>query len=146
MSVNPIPKGYNTLTPFLVVTNGAEIIEFLKNAFEAEEMYRMTGPDNGIMHAELKLGNSMIMIGEAMADNKPWPNMLYFYTKDVDSVYQKALDAGAKSVNEPANHYYGDRNAGVMDPAGNMWWIATHIEDVTPEQIKKRVELSSEVV
>lgn len=146
MSVNPIPKGYNTLTPFLVVTNGEEIIEFLKNAFEAEEMYRMTGPDNGIMHAELKLGNSMIMIGEAMADNKPWPNMLYFYTKDVDSVYQKALDAGAKSVNEPANHYYGDRNAGVMDPAGNMWWIATHIEDVTPEQIKKRVELSSEVV
>jgi len=145
MSINPIPKGYNTLTPFLVVTNGAEIIEFLQNAFNAEEMYRMTDPEGGIMHAELRLGNSMIMIGEALADNKPWPNMLYFYTKDVDSVYEQALEAGARSVSEPANHYYGDRNAGITDPAGNMWWIATHIEDVTPEEIKKRVELSQEV-
>jgi uncharacterized glyoxalase superfamily protein PhnB len=137
-SVKPIPEGFHTVTPYLVVTNAADLIRFLEKAFNATTTERMTRPDGTIHHAEVKIGNSMIMMGEATDKWKSKPASLYLYVEDVDSTYRRALEAGATSLNEPTNMFYGDRNAGVEDASGNTWWIATHIEDVSKEELQKR--------
>lgn len=90
------------------------------------------------MHAEVKIGDSVIMMGEPMGDFKPMPGSIYLYVKDTDATYRKAIQAGAVSIMEPADQFYGDRSAGVKDPLGNFWWIATHIEDVPPEELARR--------
>ena len=136
----PIPDGYHTVTPYLVVPGVARLIEFLKQAFDAKETERFDRPDGGVMHAQVRIGDSMIMMGEPMGNFEPMPAMVYIYTEDTDALYRRALHAGATSVMEPANQVYGDRNAGIKDPCGNLWWIATHIEDVSPEELAKRVE------
>ena len=105
-----------------------------------KESYRLAGPGGTIMHAELKIGNSMVMLGEATDAHKPMPAKIALYVEDTDAWYKRALTAGAKSLQEPADQFYGDRGAGVTDPAGNQWWIHTRIEDVSPEEIKKRAE------
>lgn len=140
MTVKPIPEGYHTVTPYLVVPGVAKLIDFLKQAFGAEEKERHARPDGGIMHAEVKIGNSIVMMGEPQGEFKsmPMPSMLYVYVNDVDDAYKRALQAGATSVMAPADQFYGDRNGGVKDAAGNLWWIATHIEDVSPEELAKR--------
>ncbi len=140
MPVKPVPKGYRTVTPYLVVSNGANLIEFLRKAFRAKELVRMPRPDGGVAHAEVKIGNSRVMLGEPMPGMELMPAMLYLYVKDVDKTYAKALKAGAVSLREPTNQIYGDRNAAVKDSFGNQWWIATHMEDVTPEEMAKRSE------
>jgi uncharacterized glyoxalase superfamily protein PhnB len=112
-------------------------MEFLKNAFDAKEMFRMDGPD-GVVHAEMKIGDSMVMMGEAKGEWKPMPASLHIYTEDVDRAYRRAVDAGGVSLREPANQFYGDRSGGVKDPCGNMWWVATHVEDVSKEEIERR--------
>jgi uncharacterized glyoxalase superfamily protein PhnB len=138
MSVKPIPEGFRTLTPYLVVTGVPRLIDFLKAAFGAREHYRSTRPDGVVMHASLEVGDSMLMMGEAQGTFPPMPACLYVYVPDVDATYRQAVAAGGISLAEPANQFYGDRKAGVRDPSGNMWWLATHVEDVTEEEIARR--------
>ena len=140
MSVKPIPEGFHSVTPYLVVPGVARLIDFLKQAFEAQELHRTAQPDGTVMHAEVRIGDSVVMMGETMGERKPMPGCIYLYVNDTDAVYRRALQAGATSLMEPADRFYGDRNAGVQDPAGNQWWIATHQEDVSPEEMAKRVE------
>lgn len=140
MAIQPIPDGFHTVTPYLVVQGASSLIDFLKKAFDAEEVHRSTRPDGVVMHAQVRIGDSMVMIGEAWGQFKPLPSAIYLYVKDTDAVYKKALKAGATSIMEPADQFYGDRNAGVKDASGMQWWIATHIEDVSPEELAKRSE------
>ncbi len=140
MAVKPIPDGYHTITPYLVVQGAPQLIDFLQQAFEAQETERITQPDGTIGHAEVRIGDSVVMMAEARGEWKPMPSAMYLYVNDTDAVYQRALQAGAISTMEPANQFYGDRSAGVRDPSGNQWWIATHQEDVPPNELKKRAE------
>jgi PhnB protein len=140
MAVKPKPDGYHSVTPYLVVPGVAKLIDFLKQAFDATEIERMAKPDGSIMHAEVRIGDSVVMMGEAGGKFQPMPAMVYLYVDDTDASYRRALQAGATSVMEPADQFYGDRNAGVRDPSGNMWWIATHKEDVPREEMAKRAE------
>src|SRR5688572_5145676 len=118
MAVKPIPDGYHSLTPFLVCKNAAKTIEFLKAAFGATEMMPpMTMPDGTVKHAELKVGNSIVMLSEACEKETPaMPTMLYHYVTDVDAVYKRAVQAGGKVIKEPMDQFYGDRSGGVTDP------------------------------
>ena len=137
-SVQPIPDGSHTVTPYLVAEGVPKLIDFLKQAFGAEELGRMARPDGGVMHAEVKVGDSKLMMGEPMGDWKAKPCSLYLYVEDVDTVYQRAIQAGGTSVGEPKDQFYGDRSGGVTDPCGNHWGIGTHIEDVSHEEMAKR--------
>ncbi|MGH2789141.1 MAG: VOC family protein [Actinomycetota bacterium] len=139
MAVKPIPDGYHSVTPYLIVQGADKVIDFLKQAFAAEETVRMTAPDGSIGHAEVRIGDSAVMMGEA-AGQSPMPGSIHLYVEDCDAAYQRALEAGATSVREPADQFYGDRMAGVRDPVGNQWWIATHIEDVSESEMAKRAE------
>jgi uncharacterized glyoxalase superfamily protein PhnB len=137
--VKPVPDGYHTLTPYLVVDGAEKIIRFMKEAFGAETAFEpMKRPDGKVMHAEFRIGDSIIMISDASERAKATSAMLHVYVPNVDAVYQKALKAGATSVTEPADMFYGDRTGGVKDPAGNQWHIGTHVEDVSPAELKKR--------
>lgn len=137
MSVKPIREGYR-VTPYLVVADAARLLDFLKQAFQAVETHRTLGPDGSIRHAEVRIGDSMVMLCEAQGQWKPMPCALYLYVEDADAIYRQAMQAGATSIMEPADMFYGDRHGGVFDPGGNQWWIATHIEDVAPEEIARR--------
>jgi len=136
----PIPQGYHSVTPYLAVQGVPKLITFLKQAFNAEEKERLTTPDGRVSHAEVKIGDSIIMMGEPMGESKSMPGMIYLYLEDTDSAYKRALEAGATSLRAPSDMFYGDRNAAVTDPVGNQWWIATHKEDVPPEEIVRRAE------
>lgn len=138
MSVKPIPDGYNTATPYLVVEGASKLIDFLKQAFMATEIYRMTRPDGKVGHAEVKIGDSVIMLGDMGGKWKSMPSSIYLYVPNIDATYRQALEAGAISLMEPADQFYGDRSAGVRDPFGNHWFIATHIEDVSAEELTRR--------
>ncbi|MGH7391952.1 MAG: VOC family protein [Candidatus Rokuibacteriota bacterium] len=140
MAVKKIPDGYHTVTPYLVVHGAAKVLDFAKQAFGAKEVERMARPDGTIMHAEMKIGDSIVMMGEASSEHAPMPAMLHVYVDDADAIYKRALQAGATSVKEPADQFYGDRSGGVKDTAGNQWWIATHKEDVPPDEMKRRAE------
>jgi PhnB protein len=140
MAVKPIPDGYHTVTPYLIVEGASSLIEFLKEAFDAQETERVVQPDGTIMHAEVRIGDSVVMLSDAMGERKPMPTSIYLYVNDADATYQRALQAGATSMMELANLFYGDRHGSVKDPAGNYWSIATHIEDVPREELAKRVE------
>jgi PhnB protein len=141
MAVKPIPEGHHTVTPYLVVRNAAKTIEFLKNAFGAEIAFEpMKRPDGLIMHAELKIGDSIVMIGDANERAQPTQSMLHIYVPNIDAVYQRAVQAGGTSTMEPSDMFYGDRTGCVKDPAGNTWYVATHKEDVAPAELKKRAE------
>ena len=140
MAVAPIPDGYHSITPYLVVPGVAKLLDFLKQAFAAQELHRMPRPDGTIMHAEVRIGDSLVMMGEPMGDAQPLLGSLYLYVNDVDAIYKRALQAGATSTSEPADQFYGDRSAGIKDPVGNQWWIATRKEDVPPEEMAKRAE------
>ena len=140
MKVNPIPEGFHTVTPYFVVSDISEFISYLENAFNAIPKRQTKMPDGTIMNAEIQIGNSMIMVGQA---NEKWPTQafgIYLYVEDTDATYKSALEAGGRSLMEPADMFYGDRNAGVLDPFGNNWWIATHVEDVTDEEIEIRMQ------
>jgi uncharacterized glyoxalase superfamily protein PhnB len=139
MPVKPIPEGYHTVTPLLSVKGAARLIDFLKKAFGAVEVYRFPFPDGSVMHAELKIGDSVVMLEEAK--NAPaMPVALYLYVNEADLTYRKALDAGGESIKAPNNTFWGDRVGTVKDFAGNQWWIATHIEDVSSEEIERRAQ------
>lgn len=128
--VNPIPEGYHTVTPYLIVQEAEKLVDFVKQAFGAVEHFRATGSAGGL-HIEVTIGDSRVMLGGGGAwSGEPSPATLYLYMEDVDTVYQHALQAGATSIMEPADQPYGDRLAGVKDAFGNTWYIATHVEDV----------------
>jgi uncharacterized glyoxalase superfamily protein PhnB len=116
------------------------LIEFLKKAFGGSESERHLRPDGSVMHAQVKVGDSVVMLGDARAQWKPMPSTLYIYVKDADDTFKRALQAGGVSVMDVADQFYGDRMGGVKDPVGNIWWIATHVEDVSPAEMKKRSE------
>ena len=137
-AVKLIPEGYHTVTPYLTVQGAARLIDFLKKVFDARETERFERPDGTIGHAELRIGDSVVMLGDVQGESKATSSAMYVYVNDADTIYKQALEAGATSVMEPADQFYGDRHGGVKDPAGNYWWIATHIEDVSPEELKKR--------
>jgi PhnB protein len=137
--VKPVPEGFHTVTPYLVVDGADKVISFMKEAFGAQPVFEpMMRPDGKVMHAEYKIGNSIVMISDSSERAQATSTMLYLYVPNVDAVYQKALKAGATSLMEPADQFYGDRSGGVKDPAGNSWHIGTHIEDVSPADLKKR--------
>jgi uncharacterized glyoxalase superfamily protein PhnB len=140
MAVKPIPDGYHSVTPYLPIVGVPRLLEFVEQAFDAKVIEKMTSPDGTIRHAEVRIGDSMVMMGEAQSPRKPMPAMIYLYVTDTDATYQRALKAGASSVMEPADQFYGDRNAGVEDPVGNQWWIATHKEDVSPKEMARRAK------
>lgn len=140
MAVKPIPDGYHTVIPYFVVQGIPQLLRFLKQAFEAEEIERVARPDDTISHAEVRIGDSVVMMGEATDESEPMPGSIYLYVPDTDAVYKRALEAGATSLMEPADQFYGDRNAGVKDTSGNVWWIATHVEDLSPEELQRRAQ------
>jgi uncharacterized glyoxalase superfamily protein PhnB len=139
MSVKPIPDGYHSVTPYLMVPPGSKLLEFLVQAFAARVHRVVKTPSGGIQHAEVEIGDSRIMFAEACNEWKPMPTSLYLYVPDCDSTYQRALAAGAKSLTEPTLTFYGDRSGGVIDPAGNMWYISTCVEEITDEELQRRI-------
>jgi len=138
--IKPIPAGYHSITPILRVEGAPRLIDFLKQAFQAEERERFMTPDGRVSHAEVKIGDSVLMISDVDEKWKPMPGSLNLYTEDTDAVYRRALAAGATSLMEPADQFYGDRSAGVKDPFGNEWWFSTHMEDVSPEELQRRMK------
>jgi PhnB protein len=130
-TVSPVPKGYHTLTPYLIAQDAPELIEFVKQTFGAEQTFQVIGAAGGI-HAEVRVGDSMLMIGgggpQLSWRGEALPQSLHAYVEDADAVYQRALQAGATSMEQPTDQPYGDREAGVKDKAGNVWWIATRKE------------------
>ena len=140
MTVNPIPDGYHAVTPYLIADGAAAVLEFMKAAFGAEERLRMEQPNGSIGHAEATIGDSVVMTGDAGEEWAAMPAFIHLYVDDCDAVYAKALEAGGTSVREPADQFYGDRSATVRDHAGNMWGIATHVEDIPEAELARRAE------
>jgi uncharacterized glyoxalase superfamily protein PhnB len=141
MSVKPVPDGYGTVTPYLIVPDVAKVIDFLKQAFDATEPHPPhKAPDGRVMHAEVQIGTSRVMMGEPMGEFKPMPAMLHLYVEDCDALYKRAIEAGATPVMEISDQFYGDRSGGVKDLAGNMWWLSTHKEDVPPAEMEERAK------
>ena len=139
MTVKPIREGFHTITPYLLVNGGlSELIAFVVEAFGADELCREAGPGGSIMHAEVRVGSSMLMLGQASERFPAMQGSIYLYVDDCDVVYAKALEAGGVSVMEVTTLPSGERYGGVRDLCGNVWWIATHVEDVTPEEQARR--------
>ncbi len=145
--VKPIPEGYRSITPYLVVKGANRAIDFYKQAFGATEIMRMPGPNNTIMHAELRIGDSVIMLADEMP-GAPYrspeafggsPVSLMIYIDDVDNVFSRALSLGARQVREVQDQFYGDRSGNLVDPFGHVWTVATHVEDVAPDEIERRM-------
>ncbi|MFN7961158.1 MAG: VOC family protein [Thermoanaerobaculia bacterium] len=137
-AVAPIPRGYPAVSPYLVVPDVDRVLEFLEKSFDTERVRRSEGPDGRVLHAEVRLGGSPVMLGRASREWQARQAMLYVYVGDVDAVYERALAAGGIPVMPPTDMFYGDRHGAVDDPAGNQWWIATHIEDVSEEELERR--------
>ena len=149
MAVKAIPDGYHSITPYLVCKGAAKAIEFYTRAFGAKEFVRMPGPEGRIMHAEVKIGDSMLMLADENPDRgavaPPSGTLtrsasIMFYTDDVDATFKRALDLGASSIQTPTDMFWGDRMGNLMDPFGHQWAIATHKEDVTPDEMQKRMQ------
>jgi uncharacterized glyoxalase superfamily protein PhnB len=143
MAVKFIPEGFHTVTPYLTVDDPAVEVDFLQRAFDGKVTFQMKDDKGNIGHAEVKVGDSMLMLGPARDEWHPKPTNFYVYVPDCDAVYKKAIAAGGKSLHEPANQFYGDRHGGVEDPQGNVWWIATHIEDVSQAEMERRARTAS---
>jgi PhnB protein len=143
-----IPAGYHTVTPSLVIAGAAKAIEFYKKALGAEEIMRFPGPDGSIMHAEIRVGDSVIMLGDEMPEQGARGPRSYggtavsffVYGENVDAAWKRAVDAGAKEIMPLQDMFWGDRTGCLEDPFGHRWWLAQHVQDLTPEQIKKNAE------
>ena len=142
MAVKPIPDEYHSVQPYLVVDGAEELIAFIRATFELDDPMRMPRPDGKVGHAEMRIGDSVVMLADAGGPNDTTPTtaMLVCYVEDSDKTYRRALEAGGKSIQEPEDQFYGDRSAGVRDRFGNQWWFHTHVEDVSPEEMGRRME------
>jgi PhnB protein len=148
--VSYIPKDYNSVTPYLIIKGAAQAIEYYKKVFGATETVRMNGPDGKVGHAELKIGNSHIMLADenpsmgqghtSAATIGASPVSLYVYLPDVDSVVKRAAAEGAKILKPVQDQFYGDRSGFIQDPFGHLWGVATHVEDVSPQEMKERMQ------
>ena len=144
--VMPIPDGYHTATPYLIMKGAAEAIEFYKQAFGAVELFRMPGPDGLVGHAEIRIGDSHIMLADEMPEmgfKGPKtlggsPISIMLYVENADAVFAKAIAAGAKEVRPLENQFYGDRSGSIEDPSGHTWYISTHIEDIPEDELARR--------
>jgi len=148
MAVKPIPEGYHNVTPYLIVKGASEAIDFYKKAFGASETMRIAAPGGKVGHAEIRIGDSAVMLADES------PEMVFrspqtlggagvsilLYVADVDIQFQQAIDAGAKELLPVQNQFYGDRTGTLQDPYGHIWTVATHVEDVLPEEMRKRAE------
>jgi PhnB protein len=139
-----LPIGFHTVTPYLAVSDAQSLIDFVVQVFDAKEREIIKKADGRINHAEVQIGDSIIMLGSTSATWGTATATLYVYVDDADARYRKALDAGATSLSEPADQFYGDRHAAVKDPNGVTWWIATHFEDVPPEELARRAKAAME--
>lgn len=133
-----VPKGYNTVTTYVTVRGALDVLDFIKKAFDAQITERHMNDDGTLMHAEAKIGDTVIMFGEASLRWHAMPAMFYVYVPNCDAAYKKAIGAGARSVREPADQHYGDRSGGVKDSAGNQWWVATRIAQAPKTKKKKK--------
>jgi PhnB protein len=150
LAVKPVPEGYAALTPYLIVKGAAEALDWYKNALGAEEIMRMPGPDGRLMHAEMRIGNSVVMLSDEFPEmGTNWRSpatvgsitmALWMYIEDCDGLYKRAVEAGAKADQPPATMFWGDRYGRFTDPYGHSWAIATHVEDLSPEEIARRQE------
>ncbi|MDX1571160.1 MAG: VOC family protein [Xanthomonadales bacterium] len=148
MSVSPIPEGYHSVTPYLIVKDAAKALEFYKAAFDAVTMLRLDTPDGGVAHAEMKIGDSPVMLADENVDMGALspetvggsPLSLMLYVENVDAVFRQAVDAGAIVHRDLENQFYGDRTATIHDPFGHHWTLATHIENVSPEELERRFQ------
>jgi len=143
-----IPKGYHTVTPSLTVAGAARAIDFYKKAFGAEEIMRFEGPDGKLMHAEIRIGDSVVMLGDEMPDHgAKGPKSFggtsvgfFIYGENVDAAWKRAVDAGGKEVMPLADQFWGDRAGCIEDPFGHRWWLGQHVKDLTPDEIRKNAE------
>jgi PhnB protein len=146
MKVNPIPEGYHSLTPYLIVKGAAKALEFYAKAFGARELFRMPMPDGRVGHAEMQIGDSRFMLADEFperdvhAPSGPSPVSLAFYCEDVDAMWKRAIGAGGREQRPLANQFYGDRTGTLVDPFGHVWSIATHVEDVAPDEMERRMK------
>ena len=138
-SVRPVPEGHHTVTPYLVADHAQGLLEFMQNAFGGNVMFITKTPDGKIMHATVSIGDSIIMVADTMEGMEAHTAMLYLYLEDVDSVYKQAVQAKATPIREPQTEFYGDRAGAVKDQWGNLWWIATHVEDVDADELERRM-------
>jgi PhnB protein len=149
MTVKPIPDGYHSITPYLMTKGAADAIEFYKRAFGAAELFKMDMPGGKIGHAEIRIGDSRIMLADDCGGESPFrspqpggsPIGLHVYVENVDAVFAQAIDAGAKAIRPVQDQFYGDRTGTLEDPFGHIWFIATHKEDLSPNEIKQRAEV-----
>lgn len=148
MTVRSIPDGYHSVTPYLSIKNAAEAIEFYQRAFNATELFRLVAPGGVIGHAEIKIGDSVIMLADP-CETAPFRSPqslggssigLHVYVEDVDALFAQAVDVGAKVIKLVQDQFYGDRAGTLEDPFGHVWFLATHMEDITPEEVNKRAE------
>ncbi|MBK5962681.1 glyoxalase [Thiocystis minor] len=146
MTVRPIPDGYHSITPYLSIQGAAAAIDFYQRALGATESFRLAAPDGTIVHAEIRIGDSVVMLADSCASS-PFRSPaalsgssvgLHFYIEDVDTLFARALAAGATAVEPLKDQFYGDRTGTLMDPFGHLWFLATHVEDVAPEEIDRR--------
>jgi uncharacterized glyoxalase superfamily protein PhnB len=138
MTTPHVPQGHHSVTPYLVVPKVPPVIAFLERVFGARQVHRVDGPGGRIVHAQVQIGDARLMMGEAMDGFPAMPACVYVYVPDTDAAYRAALEAGATSLNAPQDQFYGDRSAGVQDAAGNKWFIATHLQDVSDAECQRR--------
>ncbi|SFN31088.1 PhnB protein [Nitrosospira briensis] len=149
MTTKPIPNGYHTITPYLMIDGATEAIDFYKRAFNAAELYKMDAPGGKVGHAEIQIGDSRIMMADSCGGESTFrspqalggsPIGLHLYVKDVDALFDQAVAAGAKIVKPVQDQFYGDRTGALEDPFGHMWFLATHNEDLSLDEIKQRAK------
>ena len=146
--VKPIPEGHHTVTPYLAVKNAAKALDFYQRGFGATEIYRLTLPDGRVGHAEIRIGDSIVMLadefpeygGKAPETLGGSPVNIHLYVEDVDTFFKRAVAAGAREVKPVRDQFYGDRSGQLQDPAGHLWWVATHKEDVPPDEMEERAK------
>jgi PhnB protein len=138
MSVKPIPNGFHAVTPYLFVKGASRLIEFISAAFDGEVMFQQKRPDGAVMHATIRIGDSMLMLADPTLEFGAMPSSIYLYVPDCDTVYERALASGGVSVFPMMTLPSGERYGGIKDPGGNVWWVATHVEDVPPDEQERR--------
>lgn len=131
------PEGFTSVTPFIMVDGAQQVLDFVKRAFDAEEIHVMRDKEGRIWNAKVKIGDGMLLLGDTMGQPST-PSTIYLYVADCDCHYERGLGAGGTSLQEPVDQFYGDRNAGLKDPCGNTWWVATHKEALSREAIEDR--------